>query len=270
MRSRFLLVVLALLSLCFLGAAPGARDFSGVWRLNPEQSKVMQFFPKDMRLKVEQTPEALDVTARATPFGHPEELHERYQVTGDQVSRNLSNGTTMASRTHWEGSTLVIESLADAGAQGMMHMTDRWSLAADGATLTLEAKNQLGTHPAMESVQVYNREAATAWGSDPASKPAPEIYKNIQVLKDLPANQLHPLMQTFTHSLGVGCNFCHAPGGFDQDANPKKLMARKMLLMVEQLNTGNFGGHDRVSCWTCHRGSAMPQKYPAMPTFTPQ
>jgi len=270
MSTRTLLTVLALLVFSIFGAAAGPPNFSGVWRLNPGQSKVMQFFPKDMRLKVEQTAESLDVTSRATPFGHPEELHALYGLGANQISRNVDNGTTTASRVHWEGTTLVIESLADAGTPGMMHMTDRWSLENDGKLLRVEAQNQLGAHPAMTSAQVYDRQADAAWGSDPAAKPAPEVYKNIQVLTQLPANQLHPLMQTFTRSLGVGCDFCHARGGFDKDDNPKKQIARRMLLMVDQLNASSFGGHPRITCWTCHRGAESPQKQPPLPAFPPQ
>lgn len=38
---------------------------------------------------------------------------------------------------------------------------------------------------------------------------AAERYKNIQVLKTLPADQLLPTMQSFSRSLRVACNFCH-------------------------------------------------------------
>lgn len=44
-----------------------------------------------------------------------------------------------------------------------------------------------------------------------------EVYKNIQVLKGIPADQLVPAMQFITASLGVECSFCHVENHFDAD-----------------------------------------------------
>src|SRR5512139_1862228 len=44
-----------------------------------------------------------------------------------------------------------------------------------------------------------------------APKKASEQFKNIQVLKDVPADQLIPTMQFMAASLGVGCDLCHVP-----------------------------------------------------------
>src|SRR5258708_12869809 len=42
-----------------------------------------------------------------------------------------------------------------------------------------------------------------------APKTASQQFKNIQVLKDVPADQLIPAMQFITSSLGVDCEYCH-------------------------------------------------------------
>jgi len=106
--------------------------------------------------------------------------------------------------------------------------------------------------------------AVPAIAQEPAAAPktAAEVYKNIQVLKDLPAPQLMEVMHSFTHSLGVKCNFCHVEGAFEKDEKPEKQTARKMMAMAHQINADNFGGHMRVTCWTCHRGATEPESKP--------
>ena len=47
-------------------------------------------------------------------------------------------------------------------------------------------------------------------------------FKNIQVLKDIPADQLIPAMQFITASLGVECEFCHVEGAFEKDDKKPK------------------------------------------------
>ena len=70
------------------------------------------------------------------------------------------------------------------------------------------------------------------------------------------------VMHSIAHSLGVKCSFCHVEGAFDKDDKPEKQTARKMLAMAHQINADNFGGHMRVTCWTCHRGATEPESKP--------
>ncbi|HEY6392639.1 MAG TPA: c-type cytochrome [Bryobacteraceae bacterium] len=93
-------------------------------------------------------------------------------------------------------------------------------------------------------------------------KPAEEVYKNIQVMKGVPAPRLMGAMQFFTKSLGVECSYCHVPNEFDKDDKAPKNTARKMLTMVHQINGDNFPNNQVVSCWMCHRGSAKPEAFP--------
>lgn len=93
---------------------------------------------------------------------------------------------------------------------------------------------------------------------------ASQRFKNIQVLKDIPADQLIPSMQFITASLGVECGFCHLENHFDQDDKKPKLIARKMMQMMMAINQNNFDGHRQVTCNTCHRGSRMPSAIPAI------
>ena len=94
------------------------------------------------------------------------------------------------------------------------------------------------------------------------TKKAEEQFKNIQVLKGIPADQLFPTMQFITASLGVECDFCHVQNAFEKDDKKTKQTARKMMEMMFALNKDNFEGHREVTCYSCHRGSAKPITIP--------
>lgn len=91
----------------------------------------------------------------------------------------------------------------------------------------------------------------------PQDKTAEQIYHNIQVLKGVPAPQLQQVMALFTGALGVKCSYCHT-NPFEKDDRPAKHTARRMIQMVFDLNRGNFGGKDAITCYTCHRGKPKP------------
>ena len=93
---------------------------------------------------------------------------------------------------------------------------------------------------------------------DGEPKKASEQFKNVQVLKDIPADQLIPAMQFITASLGVECGFCHVEGAFEKDDKKPKVTARKMMEMMFAINKDNFEGHREVTCYSCHRGSTDP------------
>src|SRR6201987_3827635 len=100
-------------------------------------------------------------------------------------------------------------------------------------------------------------------------KKAEEQFKNIQVLKGVPADQLFPTMQFITASLGVECEFCHVQNAFEKDDKKNKQTARKMMEMMFAINKDNFEGHREVTCYSCHRGSANPQATPGRMTEEP-
>jgi len=102
--------------------------------------------------------------------------------------------------------------------------------------------------------------------SSPAPKKAEEEFKNIQVLKGIPADQLFPTMQFITASLGVECEFCHVHNAFEKDDKKPKETARKMMEMMFAINRENFEGHREVTCYSCHRGQANPVAIPAVMT----
>jgi hypothetical protein len=99
------------------------------------------------------------------------------------------------------------------------------------------------------------------------NQPAESVFKNIKVLKGVPAGRLVNIMNMgFGRSLGVSCGFCHVPGKWDLDDKQEKNTARIMVTMVGAINreylskvpvdSGNPPA--TVNCFTCHRGMPKP------------
>ncbi len=93
-------------------------------------------------------------------------------------------------------------------------------------------------------------------------KLAEEQFKNIQVLKGIPADQLIPAMQFIAASLGVDCDYCHDHQAMDNDDKKPKKIARKMMTMMFDIDKANFDSHLEVTCYSCHRGAAKPVSIP--------
>ena len=106
---------------------------------------------------------------------------------------------------------------------------------------------------------------AQVGGSNSASakpKMTGDVFKNIQVLMEVPADQLIPTMQFIGASLGVECDFCHVERAFEKDDKKSKQIARKMMQMMFAINRNNFDGQREVTCYSCHRGSIKPVSTP--------
>jgi outer membrane lipoprotein-sorting protein len=105
-------------------------------------------------------------------------------------------------------------------------------------------------------------------------KLAEQQFKNIKVLKGVPADQIFPAMQFITASLGVDCEYCHVREGhqmlFDKDDKKPKLAARKMIEMMNAINKDNFESKKEVTCNTCHRGAAHPVGVPIISDEEPK
>lgn len=93
-------------------------------------------------------------------------------------------------------------------------------------------------------------------------KTAGEAFKNIQVLKRVPADQWFDTMAFIAGSLGVTCDHCHSAEFEADEGNPNKLKAREMMRMVDGINAGRFAGRVVVTCNTCHRGDSKPRANP--------
>jgi hypothetical protein len=104
-------------------------------------------------------------------------------------------------------------------------------------------------------------------GEAPAPPPGPP--KNLRVL---PADtNIQQVMGGFRTALGVQCTYCHVQGDFASDENAKKSMARNMLRITQDVNAAFPDGQRHVTCYTCHRGEAVPKtEAPAPKTEAPK
>jgi hypothetical protein len=97
--------------------------------------------------------------------------------------------------------------------------------------------------------------------------PAESVFKNVKMLKGLPAARLLRAMNGWGHALGVSCRHCHVENHWaDEDKKPKAI-TRGMIEMVDSINDTlltrvfpNAAADDKphVGCFTCHRGHANP------------
>jgi photosynthetic reaction center cytochrome c subunit len=133
-------------------------------------------------------------------------------------------------------------------------MSGKFRVAVLRSALALAILSSLGTFVAGQSIL-----SQPAGG---APKTTEQAFKNIKVLKGVPADQLIPAMQFTAASLGVECDFCHVQGHFDQDDKKPKETARKMMTMMFAINKDNFNGERKVTCYSCHRGSVKPTGTP--------
>jgi photosynthetic reaction center cytochrome c subunit len=100
-------------------------------------------------------------------------------------------------------------------------------------------------------------------------KTAGEAFKNVQVLKEIPASQFMPNMFFITEALGVGCEHCHVtsdsgPWPLEKDDKKEKQTARDMIKMMRSINDQFFSGQLEVTCATCHRGHPEPDHLPPL------
>lgn len=98
-----------------------------------------------------------------------------------------------------------------------------------------------------------------------AKKPAGEVFRNVQLMKDIPADRFLRIMDTgYRQSLGVGCDYCHVEDRWEADEKRPKRAAREMILMVRMINnhlgtlTEINATDAAVNCTTCHRGYVKP------------
>jgi hypothetical protein len=104
-------------------------------------------------------------------------------------------------------------------------------------------------------------------GQEPAQPMAENVFKNIQVLKGIPADEFMDTMGMFASSLVYDCTGCHVEDILIRreafaEPTPRIQRARQMVVMVNALNKQYFAGQPKVTCFTCHRGSGFPEVIP--------
>ena len=100
---------------------------------------------------------------------------------------------------------------------------------------------------------------------------AEQVFKNVQVLRGIPVGDFLETMGFMAAALQFDCSDCHTYAGTEQvdwaADTPRKVTARRMVLMMAAINRANFEGRQVVTCWTCHRNRDIPLVTPTMATI---
>jgi hypothetical protein len=116
------------------------------------------------------------------------------------------------------------------------------------------------------SVAVVARQAA------PTATPqmSETFFKDIRVLKGIPIDEFIDTMGMFAAATAKDCTGCHSPQILDGKPEafaietPMIQKARFMVGMMNTINRNFFGNQKRVSCFTCHSNTSVPQNVPNM------
>lgn len=129
-------------------------------------------------------------------------------------------------------------------------------------------------------VDVNTVKEQAAIPEDPYALPPDEgpradaVYQNLQVLGGVSQARFDHLMAQITQWVAPpeqGCNYCHNPANLASDEIYTKVVARQMLRMTQSINS-TWATHVQqtgVTCYTCHRGNAVPQYVWAIQQGTP-
>ena len=141
---------------------------------------------------------------------------------------------------------------------GFVKLTDSRRFVAAQTTTPTPAPAEFNQAAAIDALkqQIKGKE----------QEPAEKVFKNIQMLKGVPAGRLLAIMEMgYARSLGVNCTHCHTPEKWEAEDKPTKQIARDMSAMVKTINTDLLkniknlkSATPTVNCTTCHRGQIKP------------
>ena len=99
-------------------------------------------------------------------------------------------------------------------------------------------------------------------------EPAGKVFKNVKLLKDMPAGDfIEAMNKDYGKAIGRSCSFCHMPDKYDSDERKEKATTRIMIAMEDSINNApgflpqlknRRGTWPHIECITCHRGMNEP------------
>jgi hypothetical protein len=125
-----------------------------------------------------------------------------------------------------------------------------------------------GAVRAEAAAQAAGRAATGQAQGAAAPQMAEQVFKDIQVLKGITVDEFMDTMGMFAAATTKDCTGCHAPeilsGSRDAFARPTPMIqrARQMTVMMNTINRNFFGNQKRVTCYTCHSATSVPQRVP--------
>ena len=120
-------------------------------------------------------------------------------------------------------------------------------------------------NPRTQAEQAANNQApAPLEAASPDGPKASQIYKNVQVLGNESVGEFNRTMVAMTQWVAPnqGCVHCHNVQNFADDSLYTKVVARRMLVMTQTINS-DWKSHVNktgVTCYTCHRGENVPKE----------
>ena len=156
------------------------------------------------------------------------------------------------------------------------------ALLLAGCDLGPKATTQTGYRGAGLDQIVDRNHVAKASVIPPAPYPLPadggptagQTYQNVKVLGAVSKERFDHLMAEMNQWVAPpeqGCNYCHNPENMASDEKYTKVVARRMLQMTRTINS-KWSSHVKdtgVTCYTCHRGNAVPENKWALAAGTP-
>jgi Photosynthetic reaction centre cytochrome C subunit len=246
--------ILLLLLTAALTAAATERSFTGTWKADMQKSSFGNRPPLAEMMVIEQSPAVLKETVGETSRMEYRASY-KYNLDGKE-SANVFRGLPMKSKATLEGGTLAIESHVAGPHPTTIHQ--KYTLSNGGNTLQIAGTMAENGRETSQTIVFEKQPDAAGEALRRPEKTATETFKNVKLLKDLPASRFFDTMRYFTAALGVNCEFCHVQGHFDSDEKKEKQFARVMITMTHNIDEQTFHGHPEVRCYTCHRGNEKP------------
>src|SRR4030095_259286 len=106
---------------------------------------------------------------------------------------------------------------------------------------------------------------AAGQAAPPKQLMSEQAFKNVTVLKGIPVDEFMNTMGFISAATNYNCIDCHVEPKVEGDWSvyaqdtPRKATARRMILMVQDINRTNFGGARVATSYTCHHN---PQRAP--------
>jgi photosynthetic reaction center cytochrome c subunit len=115
----------------------------------------------------------------------------------------------------------------------------------------------------VQEVAAVNQPPAVLPPADPDGPRAAEVYRNVQVLKDLSVGEFTRVMLAMAQWVAPpdqSCNYCHGADMADESKYTYQV-SRRMLQMTRDVNSQwkSHVGETGVTCYTCHHGEPVPQ-----------
>ena len=148
-------MVLPLIMACGMAPAQPKPNFNGVWKMDPARSDFPSGPVSESRL------DRISVDGVNLKDTIAQKLRHRDESTYDMIytldgkpCTNHVNGNLVTATARWEGSDMVIDSKVHALRTA--DIEDRWSLSADGKTITLK-RHMTGAVTADQTV-IFDRQ----------------------------------------------------------------------------------------------------------------